>query len=206
MNIALGSDHRGCKVAKKLAKDLFCRNHYLQDDKYFDQFGDMSGAYLITNATMGERDETRAPEITRIEDSRLDQIKTASQETEPDATASARCVDYPDVAAAVAETVSRGAADYGVLICGTGVGMCITANKFFGVRAAVCMNEVAAELSRRHNNAHILCLSGEFLSPDALESVARKWFATDFDGVKPEGARHQRRLDKLAEIERETGL
>lgn len=191
-------------------RDLFCCKHYMQEDQAdsidFEQFGDMSGAFLITDATLGDVKQSRSPKIETLVYSKLAQVSDASQEFEPEPASATRCVDYPDVAAAVAEAVSKGIADRGVLICGTGVGMCITANKFMGARAAVCSNEVAAELSRRHNDANILCLSGEFLSPDVLESVARTWFAFDFDGLKPEGARHKRRLEKLEEIEKKTGL
>ena len=79
--------------------------------------------------------------------------------------------------------------------------MCITANKFFGVRAAVCFNEVAAELSRRHNDANVLCVSGEFLSIPAIESLVRIWMETGYDG-----GRHEPRVQKIAEIEKQTGL
>ena len=101
----------------------------------------------------------------------------------------------------VAEAVAEGRADRGILICGTGIGMCITANKFRGIRAALCYNEVAAELSRRHNNANILCLSGNFLSEANAEAIARLWLVAPFDGD-----RHQRRLELIEKIERETGL
>ena len=110
-------------------------------------------------------------------------------------------VDYPDYAKKVVKAILSGAADLGILVCGTGIGMCITANKFRGVRAALCSNLVVAELSRRHNNANVLCLSGEFLGLTAIESIVRAWLTTPFDG-----GRHQRRLDLIAEIERETGL
>ena len=102
---------------------------------------------------------------------------------------------------AVAEAVADGRADRGVLICGTGVGMCITANKFRGVRAACCYNEVAAELSRRHNDANVLCLAGDFLSETTVEAIVRLWLTTPFDG-----GRHQRRVSLIDEIEKSTGL
>ncbi len=112
-----------------------------------------------------------------------------------------KAVDYPDVAAAVAEAVASGEADKGILICGTGIGMCVAANKIRGVRAAVCCNEVAAELSRRHNDANVLCLSGEFLGVAEIEALVRIWLTTPFDGD-----RHARRVDKISALERETGL
>ncbi|MCF0234365.1 MAG: ribose 5-phosphate isomerase B [Thermoguttaceae bacterium] len=121
--------------------------------------------------------------------------------TPPSSGASGGCVDYPDVAAAVAQAVSRGQVERGILICGTGVGMCIAANKFPGVRAALCCNEIAAEMSRRHNNANVICLSGEFLSPAVAERIVRIWLETGY-----EEGRHARRVGKISEIERETGL
>ncbi len=110
-------------------------------------------------------------------------------------------VDYPDVASTVAQSVSVGQADRGVLICGTGVGMCITANKFRGVRAALVSDEQTAELSRRHNNLNILCLSGDMFSEDLIHRIIEIWLKTDF-----EGGRHTRRLDKLTQIEKQLGM
>ena len=107
-------------------------------------------------------------------------------------------VDYPDVASQVAAFVSRSEADRGILICGTGIGMSIVANKFPNVRAAVCGDELTAEISRRHNNLNVLCLSGDMLGASALEGVITKWLETGF-----EAGRHQRRIDKIARIELE---
>lgn len=105
-------------------------------------------------------------------------------------------VDYPDYASVVAKRVSTGDADRGVLICGTGIGMAITANKFAGVRAAPCNDEVTAEISRRHNDLNVLCMSADLLSPRVAERMVAVWADTEF-----EGGRHQRRLDKLRAIE-----
>ena len=107
-------------------------------------------------------------------------------------------VDYPDYAARVAACVSSGEYDRGILICGTGIGMCITANKFRGVRAAPCHDTVTAEYSRLHNDANILCLSANQLSDQLAEQVVQIWLKTEF-----EGGRHARRLEKISEIERE---
>lgn len=106
-------------------------------------------------------------------------------------------LDYPDVAAEVASAVSKQNVDRGVLICGTGIGMSITANKFPGVRAAVCSDELTAEISRRHNNLNVLCLSGDMLGKHALEGVIRIWLETPF-----EQGRHQRRIEKITAIEK----
>ena len=105
--------------------------------------------------------------------------------------------DYPDIAATIAKKVSTGEVKEGILICGTGIGMCVVANKFPGVRATPCTNDVAAELSRKHNNSNVLCLSGDMLGKSACVTLVDKWLRTDF-----EGGRHKLRLDKIDEIER----
>lgn len=107
-------------------------------------------------------------------------------------------VDYPDIAAAVAELVSRGEVDRGILVCGSGLGMSIAANKFVGVRAAPCHDDLTAELSRRHNDLNVLCLSGDVLGEPLVDRVVETWLKTEF-----EAGRHARRLRKIAEIERE---
>lgn len=105
-------------------------------------------------------------------------------------------VDYPDFASVVASKVSQGEVDRGVLICGTGIGMAIAANKYPGVRAAPCNDEVTAEISRRHNDLNVLCLSADLLSPRVAERMIEVWATTEF-----EGGRHARRLDKVKSIE-----
>jgi ribose 5-phosphate isomerase B len=105
-------------------------------------------------------------------------------------------VDYPDYAAIVARTVSNGEADRGVLICGTGMGMCIAANKCPGVRAVTCHDDVTAEMSRRHNDANVMCLSADLLGERLLGRIVEIWLKTPF-----EGGRHQRRLEKIEQIE-----
>jgi ribose 5-phosphate isomerase B len=110
----------------------------------------------------------------------------------------AQAVDYPDFAAQVAREVSAGHLDRGILICGTGIGMCITANKFAGVRAAPCHDSVTAEYSRLHNDANVICLSADQLSDQLADQVVRKWLETPF-----EEGRHARRLQKITELEKE---
>lgn len=105
-------------------------------------------------------------------------------------------VDYPDFASKVAKVVGSGAFDRGILICGTGMGMCIAANKFNNVRAVSCHDDVTAEYSRRHNNANIMCLSSDMLGDRLLGRIVELWLKTEF-----EGGRHQRRLDKISQIE-----
>ncbi len=105
-------------------------------------------------------------------------------------------VDYPDFASEVAQKVSAGEFDRGILICGTGIGMCITANKFPGIRGVNCHDELTAEMSRRHNDANILCLSGDLLSDQLVARIVDVWLKTEF-----EGGRHARRVDKISQIE-----
>ena len=105
-------------------------------------------------------------------------------------------VDYPDFAAKVAEAVSLQKVDRGILICGTGIGMCITANKFVGVRAASCHDDITAELSRRHNDANVLCLSADLLGEQVVRRMIDIWLKTEF-----EGGRHARRVEKIAQFE-----
>ena len=107
-------------------------------------------------------------------------------------------VDYPDIAAKVAGAVSRGEIDRGILICGTGIGMSIVANKFPGVRAAPIVDELSAEMSRRHNDLNVLCLSGDALSESTIDRLVAIWLKSEFAG-----GRHQRRNGRIAEIEAE---
>jgi ribose 5-phosphate isomerase B len=126
-------------------------------------------------------------------------LKARGHEVIDDGPPSDAAVDYPDFAAIVAKKVSSGEVERGILICGTGIGMAISANKFPGVRAAACQDEVTAELSRRHNDLNILCLSGDLLSSRTLELVVEKWMKTEF-----EGGRHQRRVEKIRQLEQQT--
>jgi len=106
-------------------------------------------------------------------------------------------VDYPDFAIQVAQAVGEKRVDRGILICGTGIGMCIAANKVHGVRAAPCHDSITAEMSRRHNDANILCLSGDLLGEELIDRMVRIWLQTDF-----EGGRHARRVEKIEHFER----
>lgn len=104
--------------------------------------------------------------------------------------------DYPDVASEVARRVSCQDADCGILFCGTGIGMSITANKFPHVRAVTCQNQVLAGVSRQHNDANVLCLPASLLGRDSSFVIVRHWLETSY-----EGGRHDRRLEKIAQIE-----
>jgi ribose 5-phosphate isomerase B len=108
-------------------------------------------------------------------------------------------VDYPDFAFEVAGAVSERRAERGILICGTGIGMCIAANKVRGVRAAPCHDGITAEMSRRHNDANVLCLSADLLGEELIDRMVRIWLETPFDG-----GRHARRVEKIARYENST--
>jgi ribose 5-phosphate isomerase B len=110
-------------------------------------------------------------------------------------------VDYPDYGITVAEAVSEGKVQRGVLICGTGVGMSIVANKFPGVRASLCYDAFTAKVSRLHNDANILVLGERVLEEKTALEIVRLWLTTGFDG-----GRHERRLKKIEEIERRLNL
>jgi len=104
--------------------------------------------------------------------------------------------DYPEPALEVARAVAAGAVDRGILICGTGIGMSIAANKVAGVRAAVVHDEFTAELSRSHNNANVLCFSADLLGIRLIDKIVSVWLRTAF-----EGGRHARRVEKITAIE-----
>ncbi len=105
-------------------------------------------------------------------------------------------VDYPDFGERVSELVSTGKVDRGILICGTGIGMSIVANKFAGVRAALCSETYSAKMSRLHNDANVLVLPGRIINSQTAAEIVRVWFTTSF-----EGGRHQGRLNKIQAIE-----
>lgn len=105
-------------------------------------------------------------------------------------------VDYPDFALQVATSVSQGQVDRGILVCGTGIGMSMAANKVRGVRAALCHDDVTAEMSRRHNDANVMCLSADLLGERLIDRMIEIWLNTQF-----EGGRHARRVEKIKGIE-----
>lgn len=144
MKIAIGSDHRGFEVKRRIAALLQQFGHHLID--------------------LGPENRDS--------------------------------VDYPDFAFAVARAINTGQAERGILICGTGIGMCIAANKVTGVRAAPCHDSVTAEMSRRHNDANVLCLSADLLGEELIDRMVHIWLTTDF-----EGGRHARRVEKICRFE-----
>ena len=111
-------------------------------------------------------------------------------------TQSSESTDYPDYARAVGEAVASGRADSGVLVCGSGIGMGIAANKIAGVRAAVCHNPLTARLAREHNDANVLCLGARLLETETAQQMVREWLAARF-----EGGRHARRVEKIRALE-----
>ncbi len=110
---------------------------------------------------------------------------------------SSESVDYPDFAERVCEAVAGGQADLGILVCGTGLGMAITANKVPGIRAVTCTDTFSARCSREHNDANVLCLGERVTGPGLARDVVESWLSASF-----QGGRHQRRVDKIADIER----
>jgi ribose 5-phosphate isomerase B len=101
-------------------------------------------------------------------------------------------VDYPDYVHPVADAINSGEYDFGILLCGSGNGVAMTANKHAGIRAAICWTEELAELARKHNNANILCIPARFIEYDIASDIAEIFLNTEF-----EGGRHQRRVDKI---------
>jgi len=112
-------------------------------------------------------------------------------------TFSEESVDYPDFAYKAARAIVNGEADRGIFICGTGIGISIAANKVRGIRAALCYNVYAAEMSRHHNDANVLCLGGRVIGDELAKRIVKAWLETPFDG-----GRHERRIRKIAEIEK----
>jgi ribose 5-phosphate isomerase B len=105
-------------------------------------------------------------------------------------------IDYPDTAYLAAMAVSKKQADRAILTCGTGIGMSIAANKIKGIRAALCHDELSARISRHHNDANVLCISGDLTGEVLLRKMVEVWLETEFSG-----GRHQRRIEKIAAIE-----
>ena len=128
----------------------------------------------------------------------LDLLRQLGHDVNDVGTQSEESVDYPDIAAEVGRRVSQSEADRGILICGTGIGMAIAANKFPGVRAAPCHDDLTAEMSRRHNDLNILCLSADLLGVQLIDHMVEIWLATEFDG-----GRHARRVEKISELDQQ---
>jgi len=107
-------------------------------------------------------------------------------------------VDYPDFARKVAEAVAKGEYERGILLCGSGAGMAIAANKVPGIRSAVAWNEEIARLSREHNNTNVLALAARFTADYEIKNIVKAWLDAEFDA-----GRHERRIEKITKIEQE---
>ena len=130
----------------------------------------------------------------------LERLRALGHEVEDFGTDSDESCDYPDFAAKAARAVAGGGYDRGMLICGTGVGMSMAANKIKGVRAAACQTVDAARLSREHNDANVLCLGARVTDHETMREIVDVWLASAF-----EGGRHARRVDKLMALEEGEG-
>jgi ribose 5-phosphate isomerase B len=127
-----------------------------------------------------------------LKDELVERLRAAGYAVVDVGTHSDASVDYPTFAHDVAGRVARGAADRGLLVCGSGIGMCMAANRHAGVRAADCLTVEMAELSRRHNDANVLCLGARLLEPAAAWAITEAWLTTPF-----EGGRHERRVAEI---------
>ncbi len=119
-------------------------------------------------------------------------LKLAGHTVVDEGTYTSESTDYPDYAAQVSRALQKGSVDRGILICGTGIGMSIAANRFSGVRAALCFTKDLAILSREHNDANVLCLGARTQSIESMKHIIEPWLVTEW-----EGDRHARRLQKI---------
>ena len=127
----------------------------------------------------------------------IDHLRAEGYEIDDAGPVGSDSVDYPDYAFAAAEKVSRGEAERGILICGSGIGMSMAANKVFGVRAALCFTPQSAALTRQHNDANVLALAGWQSDASDVLQIVDTFLTTEFDG-----GRHARRVDKISEYEK----
>ncbi|GJM26046.1 MAG: ribose 5-phosphate isomerase B [Phycisphaerae bacterium] len=125
-------------------------------------------------------------------------LRNAQHQVEDCGCDSAESCDYPDMAKVAAGRVSKGESDRAILICGTGLGMSIAANKLCGVRAALCHDELTAQFSRKHNDANVLCLPADLIGEQLISLIVNSWLETKF-----EGGRHARRIEKIHALEKE---
>ena len=146
----------------------------------------MTGKFVIASDHGGLELKDAIASYLQGLDIELDDLGTMSDDS----------VDYPDYGVKVARSVSTGKADKGILICGTGIGMSIVANKFPGIRAALITDEFTAQMSKEHNNANIIVMGGRILTSEQACKMVKIWLETDY-----EGGRHQRRLDKISSLE-----
>lgn len=133
----------------------------------------------------------------KVKDKIKEHLEKAGHETKDFGTNSEESVDYPEFAFKVGESVAKKKSDRGILVCWTGIGMCIAANKVKGVRAASCVTKEAAQLTRAHNDSNVLCISAKFTPEDQLFEIVDTWLKTEF-----EGGRHIPRVKKITDYEK----
>ncbi|MFN2102653.1 ribose 5-phosphate isomerase B [Finegoldia dalianensis] len=133
-----------------------------------------------------------------LKDSMVEYIKSLGNEVVDLGTNSADSVDYPDYAKKVCEEIQQENSDLGILICGTGIGMSLAANKFEGIRAACVSDVYSAKMSRNHNNANVLCIGARVIGDEVAKLIIKTFLENEF-----EAGRHQRRVDKIMAIEKE---
>lgn len=133
-----------------------------------------------------------------LKDSMVEYIKSLGNEVVDLGTNSADSVDYPDYAKKVCEEIQKGTSDLGILICGTGIGMSLAANKFEGIRAACVSDVYSAKMSRNHNNANVLCIGARVIGDEVAKLIIKTFLENEF-----EAGRHQRRVDKIMAFEKE---
>lgn len=128
-----------------------------------------------------------------LKESMIEDLRSDGYQIEDFGTFSLESVDYPDIAREVAEAVSSGRFEKGILVCGTGIGISIAANKVKGIRAAVCSDTFSARMSREHNNANIIAVGARVVGPGLALDIVKTFLETSFES----GSRHQRRVDKI---------
>lgn len=133
-----------------------------------------------------------------LKDSMVEYIKSIGNEVMDLGTNSADSVDYPDYAKKVCEEIQQGDSDLGILICGTGIGMSLAANKLEGIRAACVSDVYSAKMSRNHNNANVLCIGARVIGDEVAKLIIKTFLENEF-----EAGRHQRRVDKIMAFEKE---
>ena len=150
----------------------------------------MSISFAIASDHRGVGLKKEITEFLKSKGSKVEDLGTYSDES----------VDYPDYALKAAEAVAKGKAQQGIVICHSGIGVSISANKVKGIRAALCQTVEQAELARRHTDANMLALPAGFVSAELAKKIVEKWLATEF-----EGGRHEKRIDKIKTIEERKG-
>jgi ribose 5-phosphate isomerase B len=131
-----------------------------------------------------------------MKDALVQELRSGGLQVQDEGTFTGDPVDYPDFAARVARLVSSGSADRGIVLCGSGIGVSIAANKIHGIRAALCHDVTTARLSRRHNDANVLCMGARTTGTAVAADVVHAWLETEFDG-----GRHARRVEKIDALE-----